>query len=284
MSNIIDLLPFIFMLLSLGVVAGFLAGLLGVGGGIVLVPGLYYVFMSVQGQTGFDQSLLMHVCVGTSLAIIVPTGFSSALAHHKRGAVDFYLVRAIGAGVILGVIWATYIVRGLEGQVLKMIFASALPLFAALMIFGKRWNKGAHVGEDKGVERANLADRSVGFVIGLLSSLIGIGGATLSVPYMSMRGVAMHRAVGTASALGLVISVPAACGFMLVGLGREGLPIYSVGYVNILAWVCVIPASILIAPLGAKFAHQIAVRPLRIGFACFMVLVSLNMWRSILVG
>jgi uncharacterized membrane protein YfcA len=280
MDTLFIFIPFVLMLLSLGVVAGFLAGLLGVGGGIVLVPGLFYILSLAQEQMGFDPSHIMHICVGTSLAIIVPTGFSSARAHHKRGAVDFGLVRRIGAGIVLGVIFATYVANGLEGATLKMIFASALPVFAALMIIGKK----KFENTDEKAKPTEIQNRIAGVVIGLLSSLIGIGGATLSVPYMSMNGVPMHRAVGTASALGLVISIPASIGFMVIGYGQMNLPPFSIGYVNIMAWACVIPVSVLIAPLGARVAHQIQVRPLRIGFAVFMVLVALNMWRKILMG
>lgn len=279
MDIIFQLLPVIFMCLGLGVVAGFLAGLLGVGGGIVLVPGLFYILSIVQSQIGFEPSHIMHICVGTSLAIIVPTGFSSVRAHHKKGAVDFNLVKQIGIGVVIGVLLATYIANGLEGRTLKMIFATALPIFAALMIVGRsKFQGGEHEPPSKGRNGA------AGVFIGMVSSLIGIGGATLSVPYMSMNGITMHRAVGTASALGLVISIPASIGFMIIGWGQDGLPPLSIGYVNVLAWACIIPVSVLIAPIGAKAAHKIKVKPLRIGFAIFMVLVALNMWRKILMG
>ena len=114
--------------------------------------------------------------------------------------------------------------------------------------------------------------------------MIGIGGATLSVPYMSMHGIKMHRAVGTASALGLVISIPATIGFMIIGWNLDNLPPFSLGYVNALAWICIIPVSVMIAPLGAKAAHKISVRRLKITFAIFMIVVALNMWRKILMG
>ena len=280
MDQLFVFIPFVFMLFALGGAAGFLAGLLGVGGGIVLVPGLFFILTLAQEQLGFDPAHIMHICVGTSLAVIVPTGFSSARAHHKRGAVDFGLVRRIGVGVVVGVIIATYIANGLDGDRLKMIFASALPIFAGLMIIGRK--KFEADAEDE--KPKNIQNRIAGVFIGFVSSLIGIGGATLSVPYMSMNGVTMHRAVGTASALGLVISVPAAIGFMVIGAGQANLPPFSIGYVNLLAWACIIPVSVLIAPLGARVAHNIQVKPLKIGFAIFMILVALNMWRKILMG
>ncbi len=280
MDEVSSLFPFVIMLLSLGVVAGFLAGLLGVGGGIVLVPGLFYILSIVQADMGFDPSYIMHICVGTSLAIIVPTGLSSARAHYRRDAVDFDLVRRIGVGIVIGVLFATYVVGGFDGRTLKMIFAGALPIFAALMVMGRAIFQTDGARESASPVRHGLA----GVLIGTLSTMIGIGGATLSVPYMSMSGVKMHRAVGTASALGLVIAVPASVGFAVIGWGQANLPPLSIGYVNIMAWACVIPASVLVAPIGAMVAHKIQVKPLRIGFAVFMVLVSLNMWRKILMG
>ncbi len=280
MVDVPTLLSFVFMLLSLGVIAGFLAGLLGVGGGMVLVPGLFYILSIMQERMGFDASYIMHICVGTSLAIIVPTGLASAWAHYKRGAVDLNLVRRIGVGIVFGVFLSTYVVGGFDGRTLKMIFAGALPIFAGLMIMGRGRFQSEGDVENLSPVRHGLA----GVVIGALSTMIGIGGATLSVPYMSMNGVLMHRAIGTASALGLVIAVPASIGFMVIGWGQVNMPPFSLGYVNVMAWACVIPASVLVAPIGARVTHKIQVKPLRIGFAVFMVLVALNMWRKILMG
>lgn len=282
MDVFVDFIPLILMLCALGCCAGFLAGLLGIGGGIVLVPGLYFILTLVQANTGFDPSHIMHICVGTSLAMIVPTGFSSARAHHKRDAVDFGVVRRIGAGIILGVIWATYVVNGLDGRTLTMFFASALPVFALFMMIGKARFVSSQQNDTTAF--VNMKDRVAGVFIGFVSSLMGIGGATISVPYMSMSGMHMHRAVGTAAALGLVISVPAVLGFMVTGYGQANLPPFSIGYVSILAWVCVVPFGVLVAPIGVKVSHSVQVKPLRIGFAIFMILVALNMWRKILMG
>ena len=277
--ELVDIIPLVLLLLSLGVVAGFLAGLLGVGGGIVLVPGLYYIFGSLQSQFGFDPAYLMHMSVATSLAIIVPTGSSSAFAHHKKGGVDFGLVKAIGGGIVIGVIVATWIAKGLDVQTMRMIFATALMIMACIMILGRSRFQ-AEDGEPPKQPKTSIA----GFVIGAISTMIGIGGATLSVPYMSMHGIKMHRAVGTASALGLVISIPATIGFMIIGWNLDNLPPFSLGYVNALAWICIIPVSVMIAPLGAKAAHKISVRRLKVTFAVFMIIVALNMWRKILMG
>ncbi len=261
----------------LGCFAGFLAGLLGVGGGIILVPGLYMIFEALSEKLGFSTENLMHVCVGTSLAIILPTGWSSARAHKKRGAVDQELVKKLGVGIVIGVVSATAVASDLSSDALKMIFATAMLFLAGIMMADHQKYK---LGDTLPPQPyTGLA----GYVIGVLSALIGIGGATLSVPYMSLYGVPIHRAVGSASALGLVISIPAALGYVYIGLGKEGLPPFSLGYVNFLAWLCVIPASMLMAPVGAKTAHSVSVKRLKIIFAIFIVIVALNMWRKILM-
>lgn len=272
-----DLVLLILSLLLLGCVGGFLAGLLGVGGGIILVPGLNLIFESVSETFGFSRADLMHVSVGTSLAIIIPTGLSSAMAHHKRGAVDLDIVKKLGLGIVFGVVSATAVANDLSGLALKMIFASAIFLLAVIMTMDhQKWKLGDSLPKQP---KTGLA----GFVIGVLSALIGIGGATLSVPYMSVYGTPIHRAVGSASAMGLVIAIPAALGFVYIGWGREGLPPFSFGYVNLLAWLCVIPTSILLAPVGARVAHKVSVKRLKKIFALFMVIVALNMWRKILM-
>ncbi|PCJ98210.1 MAG: hypothetical protein COA45_08665 [Zetaproteobacteria bacterium] len=278
MDLMTDILPLVGLLMSLGVVAGFLAGLLGVGGGIILVPGLYAVFNLLQPNMGFDAIHLMHMSVGTSLAIIIPTGLSSALAHHRRGGVDLYLVKVIGSGVVFGVIIATWIAKGLDAQSMKMIFASAILILAGVMIVNP-----ARFQISKEEPKQPFSSLA-GLIIGGLSTLIGIGGATLSVPYLSLHGVSMHRAVGSASALGLVIAVPATIGFMVIGSGQSNLPLFSIGYVNFMAWIAIIPVSVSVAPLGVRVAHRISVKRLKVIFAFFMMAVALNMWRKILMG
>lgn len=270
-----DLWPLIVFLAGLGALAGFLAGLLGVGGGIVLVPGIFFILETMRGRIGFGAADLIHVAVGTSLAVIVPTGLSSAMAHRRRDSVDFDLVRRIGIGVIAGVAAATVVADGLSGAAMKTIFAAALLGLAGLMFLDPA--------------RFRFRDRLppqpfpalAGALIGGFSALVGIGGATLSVPYMSLHGVPMRRAVGTASALGLVIALPAAFGFILIGLDAPERPPFSLGYVNVLAWGCIVPLSVLVAPLGARAAHKVSVTALRKGFALFMVAVALNMWRKV---
>lgn len=261
-----------FALIGLGAFAGFLAGLLGVGGGIVLVPGLFYVFTFL----GFESPYLMHIAVGTSLAIIVPTGFSSARAHWKKDAVDMGIVRTLGVGIVIGVILGTLLISGLSGVALKMIFATALLIFAVLML-----SNTTKVQVFDGIPPQPWASAAGGF-IGFISTLIGIGGATLSVPFMTFCKVPIHRAIGTAAALGLVISVPASLGSIVVGWDAEGRLPFSLGFVNVAAWAFIIPVSVMVAPLGAMAAHRLPVRILKRGFAVFMIFVALRMWYGLL--
>lgn len=259
-------------LLSLGAVAGFLAGLLGIGGGAVLVPGLYFGLQYL----GFESDALMHVAVGTSLAVIIPTGLSSARAHWKRGAVRLDLVRQIGPGILLGVAAGTFIARYIQEEGMTLFSAFALAVLAAVMVVNP-----ARFSPFAGTPRRLWMGFS-GIVIGVFSSLMGIGGATISVPWMAMCRVPLHTAVGTASALGLVIAIPAALGFIAIGWHVEGRPPFSLGYVNFLAWPLIVPVSVLAAPWGARLAHSVSVARLRRLFAAFLVVVAGRMlWEAL---
>lgn len=274
--DIIDVIPFVdsaetltllIFYIALGACAGFLAGLLGVGGGIVLVPGLFYIFRSMMWP-----EITMHMAVGTSLAVIVPTGFVSAYAHWKKSAVDFDLVWRIGIGVVAGAVTGSVLANHLSGESLKMIFACAIVVLAFVMTSNPA--RFSFYKEVPGQPWSSLA----GFVIGGISSLIGVGGATLSVPYMSMCQVPIHRAIGTASALGLVIAVPASLGFIVIGLDEPGRLPHSLGFVNMNAWASIVIVSAVCAPCGAWLAHKVPVNILRKVFAAFMVIVALRMW------
>lgn len=269
-----DLLIWVPILAGLGGLAGFLAGLLGIGGGLILVPGLFFSLSAF----GYDTGHLMHLVIGTSLAIIIPTGLSSALSHAKRKSVRADLVRRIGPGILAGVALGTLIAAQLSGDGLKLVFAVLLLFLSALMMVDSARH---HWAKDvPGQPWAALA----GGMIGTLSALMGIGGATVSVPYMTLCRVPIHQAVGTASALGMVISVPAALGYVMIGWGQGGLPPFSFGYVNLPAFFLIAPFSILVAPWGARSAHAISAPALRKAFAVFLVIVSLRMLYSALHG
>lgn len=265
-------------LLALGAFSGVLAGLLGIGGGVVLVPGLILAFKLL----GYDNAMMMHMAVGTSLAIIVPTGLSSFYAHYKKGSIDKRAITQIGGGIFIGVISGTFLASILSGEMLKLIFACAIAVLAGLMVWTVQFAKPPRAqNESASIHPAKSG--IAGIFIGTLSSLIGIGGATLSVPFMSLNGIAIHRAIGSATALGLVISIPASLGFMLIGQSSiVDMPPFSIGYVNVLAWLCIVPTAVLFAPIGASFAHRLPVKTLKTGFAGFMILIAVKLWLDLL--
>lgn len=271
-SGGVPLIVLLAFLLCLGGAAGFLAGLLGIGGGLVLVPGLYYGLTAL----GYPAADMMHVAVGTSLAVIIPTGLSSARAHWKRGAVRMDMVRTIGAGILVGVVLGTVLAAQISGDGLKIFFAMAVSGFAVMMFTDPARFRRSGDGPRPLVAAAG------GTVIGTISTLMGVGGATMSVPFMTIWNIPVHKAVGTAAALGLVIAVPAALGFVVIGWGRVPEVPGMIGYVNMLAWLVIVPASVLAAPLGAHVAHSLSLKWLRAVFALFLLLVAARMIYSAL--
>ncbi len=254
-------------LAATGAVAGVLAGLLGVGGGIVIVPVLYHVFTGL----GIDEAVRMHLAVGTSLATIVPTSIRSALAHRARGSLDPTLLRRLLPGVVLGVAAGALASGWLDGRVLTAVFAVVALAVAAHMALGDR---APSLG--RGLPgRAGCAGLGLG--IGGLSTLMGIGGGTLSVPLLSGLGVAMRTAVGTGAALGTVISIPGTVAFIANGWGREGLPALSLGHVNLLGVALIVPATLLTTGWGVRAAHAVNPGTLKRLFALFLALTSARM-------
>jgi len=271
LNRMTDMMTFwhdhISLLLSLsaaGVGAGIVAGLFGVGGGTIIVPVLYALLTAL----GYPADLAMHVAIGTSLATIMPTAISSSRAHWRRGAVNMAVLRqlwpATALGAIVGVIVASY-TRGIFLTLLFAIFAAVTGL---LMLRGQ---KGFSLV--KGMPRPPRQHALGGF-IGMFSSMLGIGGGTVSVPTLAACGLVMPMAVGTGSALGLAIAIPGALGFMVAGWPVGGLPPLSLGYVNLLAFAFIAPLSALFAPLGARLAHALPELWLRYGFAAYLLLIA----------
>lgn len=252
---------------GLGMAAGFIAGLLGVGGGTVIVPGLFAIFTLL----GLATDATMHVCVGTSLAIIIFTGLSSARAHWKRGAVDMDLVKRIGIGIVVGVVLAIISADIISGVTMKKVFAAAMAVFGVLMLIDPAKIK--FLDKEPGQPWSAVS----GLINGFFSTLVGVGGGALNVPYMSMCKVPMHRAIGSAAAMGLIVSIPAAMGFVIIGLDAPGRPPYSVGYVNIPAFLAAVPLTITSAKWGAWMAHKTNVTVLRRGFSLYMFFLAIKM-------
>jgi uncharacterized membrane protein YfcA len=254
LSDILTLLAGVAATASL---AGILAGLLGVGGGIVLVPVLSWMLVT----TGFADSYAMHMAVATSLATIVFTSVSSAKAHDRRGAVDRGLLRLWGPGMVLGALTGGLVARYVDASGLRLVFGVLALLVAANMALPR-----ALVVRD-GLPAGRAPNGAMAALTGLLSAWMGIGGGTLSVPLLSAFSVEIRRAVGTASAFGFLIAVPATLGFILSGLGVPDRPPLSLGYVNIAGAALILPFTVGLAPLGARIAHGIDTRWIRRAFA-----------------
>lgn len=253
---------FILYLLT-GIVAGILAGLLGVGGGLVVVPALAVLFT----WTGMSPKVVMHLAVGTSLASIVFTASSSTWAHHRHGAVDWDLVVRMGPGIVAGVIAGALVADRLSGPALARVFGVFLLLVA--------WRMG--VGRLPSPHRrppASLALAGAGGIIGGISALVGIGGGTMSVPFLVWCNLPMRGAVATSAALGLPIAVTGALMFGVTGSGRSELPDWASGYVHWQALAGIVLTSVPFAPLGARLAHRLPTRTLRRVFALFLIVVA----------
>ena len=240
-------------LAAASVVAGFAAGLLGVGGGIITVPVMFQMFTFM----GLPPSLAMQMAVGTSLLTIIPTGFMSARSHSKRGAVDWKLIRSWGPLAFVGVLCAVLIARHVDGTVLSGVFA-VIALVVALDMFIRR--NGGQVTD--------------GFP----------NGGTLSVPILTAVGYQIRNAVGTASALGPIIAIPGAIGFLVNGLDVAGRPPFSIGYVNLVAFALLLPAGLLLPSVGARVAHRIPQRSLKLLFAAFLLVTAVRMGWGIVFG
>jgi len=267
-----DFVLFALALLLTGCFSGFLAGLLGVGGGIVVVPVLFQIFTSLD----VADAVRMHLAVGTSLATIIVTSLASVRAHWRRGAVDLDLLRRWGPGIFVGVVAGTIVAGFVDGAVLTAVFAVVALVVALNMALARPSFRLA--------ERVphGLAATPIPLGIGFVSTLMGIGGGTLSVPILSLCGYPIHRAVGTASAVGFIIGVPGAIGFVIGGWGEAGLPPGSLGYVSLIGLGLILPTSMLFAPLGARAAHALPVRGLKRVFAFFLAVTAIRMGFAVL--
>lgn len=270
MSDPVLLMQMFALLLVTGAVAGVLAGLLGVGGGIVLVPAFFYVF----GALGFGGAQLMQMCLATSLATIIVTSVRSVHSHNKKGAVDWDILRSWAPGIVVGAVLGMLIASSLRSTTLQFVFGILALIVGLYMAFGKSsWRLAEAM--PTGMKRL-IASPALGF----FSVLMGIGGGSFGVPFMSLHGVAIHRAVATAAGFGVVIAVPAVIGFLFVEIDPALRPPFTLGAVNLVAFAVVIAMTLITAPWGVKLAHALDAGPLKKAFGLFLTLVALNMLRK----
>ncbi len=275
-----ELLWLALSMLIAGGVTGLLAGLFGVGGGTVAVPVLYELFRYL----GVPEDVLMPLSIGTSLAIIIPTSIRSYRAHLARGAVDTSLLKAWAVPVVAGVIAGSVIARYAPAELFKFVFIVVAGVSAIRLLFGKDSWKLADQLPGK------LAIRFCGLIIGVLSSLMGIGGGQLSNLFMTFYNRPIHQAVATSSGLGILISIPGALGYIYAGWPRAAQfpdvaalqPPLALGYVSLLGFFLVIPTSILAAPVGVKLAHSLSKRKLEVAFGVFLLLICLRFMISVI--
>ncbi|WP_151719231.1 sulfite exporter TauE/SafE family protein [Gemmobacter serpentinus] len=268
MPDLATLSPMLLLLIVIGGLAGVIAGLLGVGGGIVLVPAFFYAF----SHLGYEGPQLMQVCLGTSLATIMATAMRSVKGHDRKGAVDWAVLKGWAPAIAIGAVAGFLLATRLKSVTLQALFG-VLGLIAGLwMAFGRAdWRLGAALPDGPG-------KWAMGGGLGFLSVLMGIGGGTFGVPMMTLFGVPIHRAVGTASGFGLIIAIPSALGFLTMNIADA--PPYTLGAVNLPAFAVIVVMTLLTTPLGVKLAHAMDPKPLKRAFAAFLILVALNMLRK----
>jgi uncharacterized membrane protein YfcA len=251
---------------GLGLAVGFVAGLLGVGGGLIIVP----VLIMLLHANGLAAGLEPQLALGTSLASILFTSLSSVRAHHRHGAVEWPLVRRIAPGIVLGTLAGAGLATQMPTTALKVFFVAFL-FYAATQM----WLDFKPAPHRKLPGRAGTA--LAGGAIGAVSSWVGIGGGTLSVPFMLWHNVPLHRAIATSAAIGFPIAFAGAAGYVLGGLKLSGLPAGSLGFVYLPALAGIVVGSVLTAPLGARTAHRLPVRPLKRAFALLLLALALRM-------
>ena len=243
---------------------GFVAGLFGIGGGLITVPFLYYIF----GSLGIDQAYLMHLAVGTSFAIIIPTSIVSVLTHHKFKAVDFDIVKSYGVYVILGVIFGTLFAASLKTKSLVLFFSIVIFFLGIYLILIKEKENAVMI-------KIKLHLKVIlGFIVGFISAPMGIGGAVMNVPILKFFGYSINKAIGSAAAIGFLIALFGAIGFLITGSYlKTNLPL-SIGFLNIPAFLIFIPITSFMARIGAKTVHKIDKNKISKFFGIFLLIIA----------
>ncbi len=264
------LLQMLGLLLAIGALAGILAGLLGVGGGVVLVAAFYFAFQYL----GYDSPQLMQICLATSLATIIVTSVRSLLGHNKKAAVDWEILRSWAPGIALGSCLGVVTAVALRSEYLQAIFAVLAGIVGLYMLFGRvEWRLATQM--PTGTTRLILAP-----VVGYLSVLMGIGGGSFGVPLMTLYGRKIHNAIATTAGFGVIISVPSVVGFLLIPIDEVGRPPFNIGAVNLAAFAVVVAMTFVTTPYGVRLAHAMNPVPLRRVFAFFLIVVAANMLRE----
>ncbi|MBN1919419.1 MAG: sulfite exporter TauE/SafE family protein [Verrucomicrobia bacterium] len=257
-----------------GLVAGLLAGLLGVGGGVIIVPALAYAF---EAQ-GIRSEVTVHLALGTSLATILFTSLSSVRAHHRRGAVVWNVVWRIAPGILAGTYLGSWIAAGLRTLALKGFFAAFLFAVAIQMLTGSQPRAARKLPGTAGVT-------GVGLIIGGISSLVGIGGGSLSVPFLIWCNVAVRQAIASSAAIGFFIALSGAAGYIVNGMGSVNAVPYAVGFIYVPALVGVALLSVMTAPLGARLVHSLDPGRVKRIFAIFLLLMGCRLaWDVVVHG
>jgi len=260
------MLELFWLSMLLGAVAGLLAGLFGLGGGVVIVPALVWMFTWQQ----FSPQLIMIMAVATSLAAIIPTALSAAITHHCLGSIDWKCVFRLSPGILLGAAIGAIVADLIDAELLKIFFITYL-LFVGLRM-------AMPLGINEGNKNNNhRVDYLAGGGIGFLSSILGIGGGTLTVPYLVGRQVIMKRAVAVSSVCGLPIAISGTITYALLGTGKQSLPDWSLGYVCLPALAGVVVCSVLTAPVGAKLANKLPAKKLKRYFSLVIFVIALKM-------
>ena len=263
----------ILALVSTGIFAGILAGLLGVGGGIVIVLVLFFLFQSF----GVSAESAMLVATATSLATIVPTSISSIRSHQQKGNVDFDLLKRWAGFILLGVLLGSWLVTRIDGRFLTLLFGVIASLSALNMLF--RTGKAAVFSQ-----LPNKFGQSVmGSSIGFFSAMVGIGGGTLSVPLLTLYNYPAHKAVGSAAAIGLIISLPGAVTMLLMGSTPSDAPVGTFGLVNVIGFICIVPLTVLFAPVGAALAAKLDANKLKKVFSVVLLITGARMLAQLFI-
>ena len=265
--NVSDLINLLIVLASAAAVAGFMAGLLGVGGGIIMVPALYYAFTILD----FDISTRMHLSVGTSLAIIIPTSIISTKTHMEYDAVDFKMVKSFGIFILLGVIAGTFLAVSLKTPTLILFFSIFALIVGLFFIFVREKLM------DNPKRISDLIKNISGIIIGFISVPLGIGGGSLMVPFMRTFGYDIRKSIGTAAAVGFLIAVSGTITMITGGkiINNVNTP-FSLGYINLLGFIVFVPVTMIMARIGAKAVYKINKKLLSKIFGTFLIIVSIR--------